>query len=521
MRGSNPYSGRSHYLDNELSEILRTDDITRHHLMMKCADGFWLWDMEKPETMWAGPKFWAVLGEDADAHTSHKYDDWRAFVHQDDLAAYDLAIEDGIEDADFSLSMVLRHKHRDGSTIWIRRRGVMLRDEAGRPLRMFGMHHDITETVKQGSYLAGGESRFDSLEDLSASQSALLQLVLDNVPSRIWVKDDKNHILFANLEAAQSMDTTPAELIGADTYDLFPDMAEKYHQDDLAVINSGSARRNIIEAYTPRDGDAGWVSTDKIPFTGAGSQRSLLVIARDITAQRAREVALETKSNSQEEFASLVTHDLQAPIQQATTFAALLDRQLTDDGVTLSQHARTHLDGLVAATNRMRHMVTSLYEMSLIETATLNRSLTEFSDIVSQAIDLSRADIEAADATLTLGQFPQLDVDAALATQAFHKLISNACKYAGSDSVVIDISYEVIPDKGLHVFAITDNGIGIPHAHQQEIFEPFRRLYHASDRVGAGLGLAAARRAFQAHGGTLELDSDYKDGARFLIKLPI
>ncbi len=124
-----------------------------------------------------------------------------------------------------------------------------------------------------------------------------LRLIFDSVPDRIWYKDDKNRILRLNAAAAASMGTTVEAATGADTYELFPKMAAKYHEDDLKVIRSGKPMRDILERYTPRDGKEGWVKTSKIPFNDEAGNRNLLVVASDVSELKARESDLE-KLNS-------------------------------------------------------------------------------------------------------------------------------------------------------------------------------------------------------------------------------
>ncbi len=128
-----------------------------------------------------------------------------------------------------------------------------------------------------------------------------LQLIFDNVPVRIWYKDDKNRILRLNREAANSMGRKVENTEGQDTYDLFPEMAKKYHDDDLAVINSGKAMLGIVEEYTPVDGERGWVRTDKVPFVDEeNGERGVFVVSQDITDVIA---AQEDLRDSEERFA--------------------------------------------------------------------------------------------------------------------------------------------------------------------------------------------------------------------------
>lgn len=139
------------------------------------------------------------------------------------------------------------------------------------------------------------------MEDLRNSRNEL-QLIFNNVSSKIWYKDDQNRILRLNKAAADSMSITVEEGTGADTYDLFPEMAAKYHKDDLTVIDSGQPLLGILEEYTPIDGDRGWVRTDKVPYidpvTGI---RNLLVVASDVTTLMKREEELVTLNEQLEE----------------------------------------------------------------------------------------------------------------------------------------------------------------------------------------------------------------------------
>ena len=62
------------------------------------------------------------------------------------------------------------------------------------------------------------------------------QVLLDLIPAMVWYKDSQNRILRANRRAAESINKTVAEVEGRSTYDLYPEEAEQYHQDDLAVL---------------------------------------------------------------------------------------------------------------------------------------------------------------------------------------------------------------------------------------------------------------------------------------------
>ena len=138
-------------------------------------------------------------------------------------------------------------------------------------------------------------------QEIATHHKHELELIFHNVPARIWFKDSENKILRANRQAADSMGISVEEAEGADTYELFPEIAKKYHDDDLAVINSGKPALGIIEEYSPRDNQHGWVRTDKIPYKDpALNDDYVLVMSIDVTKEKEAEEALRL---SEERFA--------------------------------------------------------------------------------------------------------------------------------------------------------------------------------------------------------------------------
>ena len=119
------------------------------------------------------------------------------------------------------------------------------------------------------------------------------QVLLDLIPAMVWYKDSQNRILRANRRAAESINKTVAEVEGQSTYDLYPEEAEKYHQDDLAVFLFGQPKLGIVEPYETSPGQKRWVQTDKVPYRDAqGNVIGVLVFAQDITERMQAEAAL-------------------------------------------------------------------------------------------------------------------------------------------------------------------------------------------------------------------------------------
>jgi signal transduction histidine kinase len=107
--------------------------------------------------------------------------------------------------------------------------------------------------------------------------------------------------------------------------------------------------------------------------------------------------------------------------------------------------------------------------------------------------------------------------------QCLLNLIGNAIKFAPRGSVSIKTRVQERADGDLVVFDITDDGIGIAKAEQENLFQPFS---HANAQVaeiygGAGLGLSIARDLARAMGGDITVASDLGQGAMFSLSVPV
>lgn len=142
-----------HYLKRELYDLVKSDDAIFDFLQIGSLDGLWYWDLEKPEHEWMSPEFWRLFGLDPQTK-QHFASEWQDLIHPDDLA---LALENfhkHLEDPEHPYDQIVRYRHADGHMVTVRCRGLAIRDENGRPVRMLGAHNDLTELKAREAELA-------------------------------------------------------------------------------------------------------------------------------------------------------------------------------------------------------------------------------------------------------------------------------------------------------------------------------------------------------------------------------
>jgi PAS domain S-box-containing protein len=146
-------------------DALITAELRLENALDGAEIGVWDWNVVTDD-VFVSPQVTAHLGS-KEPWTSLA--DWTDNLHPDDQDAAEKVIADYLSDDIPEYENTFRLKHVDGSYRWILSRGQLLRDTDGEPLRMVGVHIDITERVEQQKLLA------EQAEELKASNTELEQ----------------------------------------------------------------------------------------------------------------------------------------------------------------------------------------------------------------------------------------------------------------------------------------------------------------------------------------------------------
>jgi PAS domain S-box-containing protein len=135
-----------HPLKQELYTLRQKDISYFEFIQNGSLDGVWFLDLENPQVMWMCPRFWKTLGYESKEKKA-LISEWQDIIFKDDLKIALENFDKHLEDATNPYDQIVRYRHKNGSTVWIRCRGIAIRDENGKPLRMLCAHNNLTAVI--------------------------------------------------------------------------------------------------------------------------------------------------------------------------------------------------------------------------------------------------------------------------------------------------------------------------------------------------------------------------------------
>ncbi len=251
--------------------------------------------------------------------------------------------------------------------------------------------------------------------------------------------------------------------------------------------------------------------TEDVAVQAVAVAEGMLVMVRDVSRYKQAERA-------RTDFVANVSHELRTPIAAIMGYSETL----------LADRDRLPVDlaGLVDVVHRNGTRLSRLFDdlLRLYKVETRRRQLTR--DRVRLRPILEDAVLAAADRAAIKKQAFMLtcpdDLEAILNPEAIGSIVSNlasnACKYTPEGGQVH--VHATRDEQGVRI-DVEDNGVGIPEAHQERIFERFYRVDERSRMAGgAGLGLAIVKHLAMASGCEVTLTSDAGSGSVFTVRLP-
>lgn len=239
---------------------------------------------------------------------------------------------------------------------------------------------------------------------------------------------------------------------------------------------------------------------------------------RDLQSQlEIRNQELTQSNHDLEQFAHIVSHDLQQPLQSMIGYAKIIGLQYPD---LLDTDASQYLENILDAGNRMNRLIKDLLSYATVGKEREALATVDCNQVLAEAIGNLNLLIEEKKANVVFSEMPVIIGKEVQLIQLFQNLIGNAIKFTQPE-VIPEIEIAVsLESESSWIFAFKDNGIGIADDDLNMIFKTFQRLHDSDKYPGSGIGLATCKKIVESHAGAIWVESIEGKGSTFFVKLP-
>ncbi len=497
-----------------LEKILVTDEILLSAKIIKDSYG---WEdiknsWENIENEWMSPQFWTTIGQDP-KEKKHLASEWQDLIHPDDLKVAFENFQQHCANPQHPYDQIVRYFHKDGSTVWVRCRGIAIRDNSGKPIRMLGAHNDLTklkqaeQELKQNEFFLLkaqelgkiGHFNYDPLTNHVAGSPELFRIfdvdpdlpLFDSFAQTVHPED--GHLIFPFIDRAVKEGIS---------YDVEFRIC---HQDGIILHVNAKGERNST-------------------LTG----NRVLGIVQDITEKKQLEIRLQQaqKMESIGNLAGGIAHDFNNLLFPIIGMSEMLLDDLPEDSLEYE-----NANEIFHAGKRAGELVKQILAFSR-QSEHLMKPV-RIQNILKEVLKLSRSTIPT---NIKIHHNIQQNCRLVIADptqvhQVAMNLITNAFHAVEEKNGLIDIELKEItlknndlPESALQPgqyvkLSVSDNGIGIEKSLINNIFEPY--FTTKKKGKGTGLGLAVVYGIVKEHNGDVKVCSEPAKGTTFNVYLPL
>ena len=414
----------------------------------------------------------------------------------------------------------------DGSWGYILTSKVPLRDNQGNVIGLVGIGRDITErrraeTLLQEAHDLLEQRVIERTAELEASKQQV-EAILNNSPDGILLVSSELHIrqtnpAFNGLFACQS-----DEYFDKPLFDLID---EHDAQGIMAVIQTVAAETlaQRVETHALRkDG----TSFDAELSVGCIPGGGLVCTIRDITERKRTDEALRQAFAAEKDlgelksrFVSMASHEFRTPLATILALTETLSayrHKLSEEQIDL------RIGKIIDQVDHLKDIMEDVLLLARMQARRVeyNPVMLDLDELCRNVLEEFQSRPEVTHHLDYLCKTPirVVSLDKKLMRQVISNLVSNAIKYSPKDKP-IEVSLEFTSDS--LILSVSDEGIGIPEADLQHLFEPFHRAINVGAISGTGLGLVITKESVELHHGTITVDSRVGIGTTFTITMPI
>jgi len=392
--------------------------------------------------------------------------------------------------------------------------GVLLFSEPSRARAFRQGEVARAETLAQQASVALENARF--FQAVSRSQREW-EATVDAMQDCVSVHDMTGMVIRANLALAKKLKITPHKIIGKYC-------SEIYNAQGSGLLPCRHGRSLQPESFTVEEGElpqiGGTFQISVSPWYDKNNRLAGSIhVAKDVSNEKLLQQQLiqSEKLSAIGELISGIAHELNNPLTGVMGYAQLL--QLRKD---LDERAKDSLLKINSLALRCQKIVQNL--LSFARKQKPERIVSDVNEILERTIELRNYDLQVNNIEIErdLDRYlPKTIADAHQLQQVFLNLITNAeqAMLEANGRGKLTIRSRTDHKAGRIIVEVTDDGPGIPEIHLSKIFDPFFTTKEVGK--GTGLGLSLSYGIIKEHDGNIYVRSRAREGASFVIELPV
>ena len=522
------------------AELALKEQSSRLTLALKAGSyGIWEWNLGS-DLMWDDQIYQDYGLQDLGRPIT--YQDWRGAVHPDDLNWVEAQLEADLR-ASIPFNAEFRIRRPDGEVRWVMSTAKLYCDGQGHPLRMVGLHQDITH-------------RKQAEQDIRESRAKFQRLV-DDIGDRFVIFSHTGRVLTYVSGGLQSIFGVPPEaVLGKDwatAVNWFPETLALAQAEVQKLLTDRASSQEFEMSFTRPDGEVRTVHVVQHPvWDEASNLLAVEGLLEDITERKATEATLrrtnaelERATRLKDEFLANMSHELRTPLNAILGLTEGLQEEVFGP---LNERQQRSLDTVQGSGQHLLSLINDILDLAKIDAGQmdLNFNAIDVSLLCTASIAFVKQQAHKKQqqiTTLIPDGLPNPYGDDRRLRQVLINLLTNAVKFTpGGGQITLAASYTALDlhdaaqagalihpqanlgdTLGVLSLTVTDTGIGIGPEDSKKLFQPFVQVNAALNRQheGTGLGLSLVKRIVEAHGGEVTLTSNLDSGSCFTVQIPI
>lgn len=404
-----------------------------------------------------------------------------------------------------------RYVRKNRSLVWTKVTGSLIYPYENKPLGLF-LVQDITSRKQVEKEKEQSQARFESIY-----HSNLIGILFWNTDGYILDANDAllNMLGYSRTELKSGQlkwtDITPPEYASVDkaAYERMM-QGERMVPYEKQYIHKDGHRLDIL------------IRSGMVDNSATVGMACILDITQQKKAETERELYATKLAQSNQDlelFATIISHDLQAPLRKIKIFSEAIQSVASQD---LSAEGHDYLERINRSAIKMQELINAVLDISRVHRKGRPFEPVSLESVAREAADNMIYLIQKTEGIVELNQLDiTLDADPIQLRQLLQNLIENGLKFHRPDvKPLVKVSASLEGPNSCKI-SVEDNGIGFEKKFRDRIFQIFERLNSPQSYEGMGVGLALCKKVVERHNGTITADSVPGQGSVFTVVLPI